>query len=214
MLTARDIGGHLLGSTCGEGDAVSMGIRSWFADADQAALLAFQRVKEGAPEEEIARELKALPGSRAALRVAARISTRGTDWPAARVRAVLVAASTGAPVVSATEDDLAAYREQRELLDLPLEEAFELLAARLPALRDLVSQAKQTMPPLTLPVPGDPATGSDSPSFVAFQELRRNADSLVGRTSGQSDRLLASNAAVRVVSHSLLAAGGIARPDK
>jgi hypothetical protein len=166
------------------------------------------------PEEELARELRTLPGSRTALRVAARVSTRGTDWPAARVRAVLIAAAAGAPVVPATLDDLAAYLEQRELLDLPPEEAFELLAVRLPVLRDLLSQAKKTMPPLTLPVPGDPATGSESPSFVAFQELRRNAGSLVGPTSGQSDRLLASNAAMRVVSHLLLTAGGIARPKE
>ncbi|HEX4016745.1 MAG TPA: hypothetical protein VHX15_08415 [Frankiaceae bacterium] len=187
-----------------------MGIRRWVADADQAALLAFDRVKEGVPDEEIVRELRSLPGSKVALRLAARIGTRGTDWSAARVRAVLTAASTGAPIVPATADELAAYQQQRELLEMPRDEAFEFLAARLPALRDLQRRAQQTLPPMPFLVPGGPPTGPDGPHFSAFVALRQEAASLVGPTSGQTDRLLGSDTALRVVSHALLAAGGIA----
>jgi hypothetical protein len=206
--------GRLLGSPCHEGDALLMGIRRWFADADKAAFLAFDRVKEDVPEEQIVRELRALPGSKVAIRIVARISTRGTDWPAARVRAVLTAAATGAPVVPATADELAAYQQQRELLDLPRDEAFEFLAARLPALRDLRRRAEQTLPPMPFPVPGGPPTSPDSPHFAAFGALRQEAASLVGPTSGQPDRLLASGVALRVVSHALLDAGGMESPDK
>jgi hypothetical protein len=190
-----------------------VGIRRWTADADKATQLAFNRVKEGVAEDAIVQELRALPRSRIALRIAARLSARGTGWPAVRIHAVLVAAAAGSEVVPASADDLAAYQQQRELLDLPRNEAFELLADRLPALRDLRRHAEETLPPFPLPVPDAPPTAPDSPHFAAFAALRQEAAALVGPQSGQPDRLLASDAAMRVVSHALLEAGGIGPPE-
>ena len=190
-----------------------MGIRDWTADADKATALAFERINEGVPEDEIVRELRALPVSNIALRLSTRFSVRGTDWPAARMRAVMTAAATGKPVVPATAEDLVAYQRQRALRDLPRDQAFEVLAAQVPALRELRRRAEQTMPPMPFPRPGDPPTTPDSPHFAAFTALRNEAATLVGPRSGQTDRLLSSQAALLVVSHAILDAGGLAPRD-
>jgi hypothetical protein len=190
-----------------------MGIGSWIEAVDGAAALAFERIRAGIPEQQIVQDLRGLPLGRPGLRLAARNCRNGTDWPVARVRAVLVAAATSRPLIQPTPQEQLDFDDQRRLSELPPDEAFELLAAREPGLRELRKRAQQTMPALRLPRPGDPPESSNDRRFLAFRALHQEASALVGPTSGKLDRLLASHAALRVVSHCAICAGGIEQPD-
>jgi hypothetical protein len=186
--------------------------------AGEAVVLAFNLIQE-VDEAEAVMRLQASPGGRRTLRNAAEMTARNADngypyGPAYR----LLRAASGDPVPPPNREELAAEARERQLLLQPLPTSFDELAEQVPALRELEQQLRDDPAAIVRDLP---AAGTDTfggtipdPSTPAGQALiltalHEGVRRLVGPHSGQSDRVLASSAALNLVCDHLRPLTGI-----
>lgn len=175
----------------------------------EAVQLAGRLVIRGVPEEEAVGRLRELPCGPAGLREAA-ASLRGHGFPANRAAALLLAAADGTALPAMSNEERGADEQERQLAELPLDEAFGLLARRLPELRELERRARDGGDSHSLLM--RMAIKSGDSQAIAMRKLARpvkDSFRLVGPESGQLDRLLASAVAANVVRRHLAVTAGV-----
>jgi hypothetical protein len=175
----------------------------------EATVRTLGRAKElalaGAVDDVAIAELRRVAGSNEVLVECAELFEDRTGFPATTMVRWCRAAS-GEEFVPVCENQGAEEAEQRALFAMPLDEAFRLLAERLPRLAELESEARD---PARVRLHGRwrllvrVSHHEQSRQLAALAELVKRSRLLVGPNSSNSDPLLNSPAAEAVVQRHL-----------
>jgi hypothetical protein len=186
--------------------------------AGDAIVLATRLVEQDIPEAEAIARLQAMPGGQTALRNAAEMLARyaGHGYPLGPMYRLLRAASEE-PTDPPSPEQIVAEARERHLREQPLAASFGELAGEVPELRQLDQRLRSNPGSLVNAVPlaaagmpsEAPRTDSRIGRLLTVKALHEAVSQLVGPKSGQSDPVLASDAAWKVAFDYLREVGGI-----